>query len=79
MSDCDKPDDCRIAVGIMSITDMHFPPVYDGYGNNLNPDGNVMYWTESCSTCGKIWQCSSQLGQKTRIDLGNQNERSKAS
>jgi hypothetical protein len=33
----------------------YYPPIYDGHGNNLNPDMNKTYNTLRCSTCGKEW------------------------
>lgn len=63
---CTKPKECRITQTPASTTLMYFPPVYDGYGNNMNPDRNTTSWSESCSTCGKTWRCSSRLGETTR-------------
>lgn len=31
----------------------YYPPIYDGYGNNVNPDLNTTTYRRRCSTCGK--------------------------
>jgi hypothetical protein len=37
---CDNPQNCRIQVANSWTTCAYYPPVYDGFGNNLNPDRN---------------------------------------
>ena len=66
MSDCKTPDNCRIRRSILSTTCMYFPPVYDGHGNNLNPDGNISSYTEHCLECGKMWRVMEQFGVADR-------------
>lgn len=36
-------------------TMLYYPPIYDGHGNNLNPDRNTTHSPVRCSTCGKKW------------------------
>lgn len=38
-----------------SVTCAYYPPVYDGSGNNLNPDRNVTTQGWRCLTCGAVW------------------------
>jgi hypothetical protein len=53
---CETPERCRIQVTGESMTTLaYYPPIYDGHGNNLNPDMNKTYNTLRCSTCGKEW------------------------
>ena len=51
---CDR-EDCRIVLEESHQTNMYFPPVYDKFGNNLNPDKNKTTKNFSCSTCNKKW------------------------
>ena len=51
---CETPDKCRIQqVGPSMTTMVYYPPVYDGNGNNLNPDRNTTTTPMRCATCGK--------------------------
>lgn len=52
---CNTPSKCRIQLMHSSTTCAYYPPVYDGYGNNLNPDRNATTRQMHCSTCGKDW------------------------
>lgn len=52
---CDTPDKCRIQVGLSTTTMVYYPPIYDGHGNNLNPDMNITTTEMKCLTCGKEW------------------------
>jgi len=52
---CDTPSKCRIQLVHSSTTCAYYPPVYDGYGNNLNPDRNTTTRQMHCSKCGKGW------------------------
>jgi hypothetical protein len=53
---CDTPDQCRIQDdGPSWTTCVYYPPVLDGHGNNLNPDGNSHHHPVQCSTCGRKW------------------------
>lgn len=55
-SECKTPDACRISPnGGSRSTFVYYPPVWDGHGNNLNPDRNVTSWPMKCSTCGREW------------------------
>lgn len=56
MQKCETPEKCRIQeTGHVGSTCVYYPPIMDGYGNNLNPDRNkTKRWLE-CSTCGKEW------------------------
>ena len=49
---CPTPDRCRIEAGPSVSTCVHYPPVYDGNGNNLNPDANTSHTPKRCLTCG---------------------------
>lgn len=60
MHKCDTPDKCRISPnGPSTSTCAYYPPIYDGHGNNLNPDRNTTYSPVKCSTCGKEWDAGS--------------------
>lgn len=51
---CAEPKKCRImAVGPSMTTMAYYPPIYDGHGNNVNPDMNTTTHTTRCLTCGK--------------------------
>lgn len=51
---CATPDKCRIqATGPSMSTLMYYEPIYDGHGNNLNPDMNTHYHPRKCATCGQ--------------------------
>lgn len=53
---CDKPDQCRVTpTATSTVTLAYYPPVYDGHGNNLNPDRNKRQMLMKCYTCGKEW------------------------
>ncbi len=54
--ECKTPDDCRITETVGSITLAYFPPIYDGHGNNLNPDKNTSNSVRRCSPCGKVFK-----------------------
>lgn len=60
---CDK--DCRFQTHSYGTTCMYFPPTYDKYGNNLNPDGNITSGEVFCTVCKRKWTSSTQYG-KTR-------------
>ena len=56
---CTTPDKCRIVpTGPSWTTGTYYPPIYDGHGNNLNPDRNTTYSTYRCETCGREWNAS---------------------
>jgi len=51
---CTTPDKCRIRMtGPTVSTCVYYPPVYDGFGRNLNPDGNTTTQAMRCDTCGQ--------------------------
>jgi hypothetical protein len=52
---CDTPDKCRIQEGMRMSTMVYYQPIYDGYGNNLNPDRNTTTTGMRCGACGKEW------------------------
>ncbi len=61
---CPTPDKCRIhATGPRLSTLMYYEPIYDGYGNNLNPDANRSYEPMKCSTCGREWESQTTLDE----------------
>ena len=62
-TDCSR-DDCRVREYPGSTTCMYYPPVYDKYGNNINPDGNITTYDKHCYTCGKRWVESHQYGKR---------------
>jgi len=54
ISGCGTPDKCRIQeVSSGMTTCAYYPPIYDEYGNNLNPDRNITRYTMRCTACGK--------------------------
>lgn len=52
---CDTPDKCRIQKSFSTTTMVYYPPIYDGHGNNLNPDRNTTTTEMKCWACGKEW------------------------
>lgn len=58
-------DDCMItANGPSMTTAMHFPPVYNKQGVNMNPDMNITTKSVRCLSCGKSWSERWQNGIK---------------
>ena len=57
---CDK--ECRIRHSGGQTTMAYYPPIYDKYGRNTNPDMNVTTSTAHCVTCGKNWSVMEQCG-----------------
>ena len=60
---CEK--ECMFHQGVSMTTAMHYTPVFDKHGINLNPDGNVTSSSVKCSTCSKEWTSSTQFGKTT--------------
>lgn len=52
--DCNR-EDCKIHKDSGMTTLMYYPPVYDKYGNNINPDMNSTTYHARCSSCNKDW------------------------
>lgn len=51
---CTTPEKCRIRVTGPTMSDcVYYPPVYDGFGRNLNPDGNTTPQATHCDVCGQ--------------------------
>ena len=69
MIDCKNKDDCRIMQGPAVTTCAYYPPVYDGHGNNTNPDGNTTTSKSECLTCGRKWVISTQYGKTTHEEI----------
>lgn len=59
--ECDK--DCRFHYGVSVTTAMYYSPVFDKYGNNLNPDGNTTSGEITCSVCERKWSYSTRYNQ----------------
>lgn len=60
-----KPDckgECRFLESCTSQTDMYYPPIYNKFGRNTNPDMNITYGTVRCLTCNKRWSTATQGG-----------------
>lgn len=56
--------ECRFTeIGPITSTALYYTPIYDKYGNNINPDGNTSTGSIMCSTCGKQWTYTSRLGK----------------
>lgn len=65
---CEK--DCRFREnGPSTTTAMYFPPTYDKYGNNTNPDGNITSGQLVCSTCGGTWSYSIRYGETNYVEI----------
>lgn len=55
-SSCQTLDRCRIrSAGPMTSTCMGWERVYDGHGNLLTKDPNVIHIPMRCDTCGRRW------------------------
>ena len=65
ITDCKTPDKCRITDSAASTTCVYYAPIYDGHGNNLNPDMNVTSYTRFCSVCDRKWMVACQNGKTT--------------
>ena len=48
---CEKPT--RRTQGISMTTGMHYPPIYDENGDNINPDRNIKTTDYVCCECNK--------------------------
>lgn len=59
--DCVR-EDCRFTVSGTFTTCIYFSPIYDKYGNNLNPDGNITAGSVECTTCKQKWSYETQHG-----------------
>lgn len=58
-------NECRFREYNHGTTLAYYPPVYDKYGNNINPDRNVTSGEIHCSVCSKVWWFRTQLGETT--------------
>ena len=61
--DCDKT--CAIQFNYGMTTAMYFPPIYNKFGVNINPDGNKTTGWCMCTTCTKQWNYTTQYGNTT--------------
>ena len=52
---CDKPEDARHAMGVASSTLVYSPMVFDGYGNRVGGNGNIVTTEWECRACGEKW------------------------
>lgn len=66
---CSKSDCLFQQVGPSMTTAMYYAPVYDKYGNNLNPDGNTTSGSVKCITCDKSWSYHSRYNSTTYTPL----------
>lgn len=44
-----------IKIENLGTTCVDYPPIYDKYGNNINPDRNTTTYHYECGNCGKTW------------------------
>lgn len=58
---CSK--DCRWQESPSITTDAYYPPIYDKYGNNVNPDMNTATSQIYCLTCNRKWNAITQAGK----------------
>ena len=61
--DCDKNCAIQFTEGMTSC--MYFPPIYNKFGVNINPDGNSTTGQCMCTTCMKQWKYVTQYGKTT--------------
>lgn len=61
--DCDK--NCAVQFTGGMTTAMYFPPIYNKFGVNINPDGNSTTGQCMCTTCMKQWKYVTQYGKTT--------------
>lgn len=70
--ECKTKDDCRISsIGLSSTTCANYEPVYDGNGNNTNPDGNTTSGEVGCSNCYRSWSYSTRYGETTYEEIAD--------
>ena len=43
-------NDCRFSPGLSMTTAVYYAPIYDKYGNNVNPDRNLTSGSINCHT-----------------------------
>lgn len=55
---CDQ--ECRFTYGPTMSTCVYYEPVFDKYGNNLNPDMNSHTTTVRCSVCHRSWNLTTK-------------------
>jgi len=48
-------NECRFAFDPERVTSMHYMPIYDKHGNNINPDAGPVQGTVKCYACDKVW------------------------
>jgi hypothetical protein len=57
-------EDCSIVQSPGSTTLMYYPPIFDKYGKNTNPDGNITTYHMHCTVCNMRWIDSYQFGKR---------------
>lgn len=63
--ECER-EDCRFQQTSPGMTTcMYYPPIYDKYGNNTNPDMNITTYNIKCSVCEKEFHAREQAGNTT--------------
>lgn len=61
---CDKNCLFQFSGGVTTCA--YYPPIYDKFGVNVNPDGNITSGECACITCNKKWQYKTQF-EKTEF------------
>lgn len=64
----DCKEECRFQFGMSMTTAAYYPPVYDKYGNNMNPDMNTTSGSVDCSVCKKHWTYTTVNGKTTYVE-----------
>jgi hypothetical protein len=67
LSSCGNPTECRIVNHGSLTTLLAWKPLYDGDGNQLNDDPNMVETMFECRTCKKKWRRITQGKEETVI------------
>ena len=62
-AECDKACMIQFTEGMTSA--MYYPPIYNKFGENMNPDGNSTTGQCMCTTCMKHWKYMTQYEKTT--------------
>ena len=54
-------NECRFSPGLSMTTAVYYAPIYDKYGNNVNPDRNMTSGSINCHTCNRSWTYYSDI------------------
>lgn len=63
-------NDCRFRVVTQMQSCAYYEPIYDKFGTNLNPDGNVTMGELVCLSCLGKWKYKTQYDRTEYEQIG---------